>query len=514
MRHNGWLRVLAVLVPLALSGCLSSEGLYEDVHTSRVSAYQTWQGQRSAERASETLLKGQLSLQDSLKVALVQNKQLQAALEEKEVARGQVVASYSEVLPKLTAVANYTRLDKVSSFDVGGQSVALGFENNYSADLVVSQPIFRGGAISAAIRASRLFAYLSDESVRGQVQQTIYEVARTYYDALLAQELYAVNEDAVKSAEIHLEDVKRKRGEGIASQFDVLRAEVDLSNFRAEMIQQLNRIHLSKTRLLKTMGVSQDSDVKLTGELTYEPMKPVLEEAVRLAHMNRPDLYQAELGVRLEQEALTIAKSRYWPSVDAVFTQGWSRPDPHTSSLDKWGDVWTAGVTASWPIFDGLAREGRVIQERAKLKKSKIELLDAQERALLEVQQAILSLRDAEEFVESQRQSSGRAEEGLRLAQVGYREGINTEVEVADARAALTRAKGFYYQAVYSHNVARLDLQRAMGILGPRAGETGPPVKSQPTPGHIEEFVVPKPEAGEHGAEKDSGQPQDNQGDK
>jgi outer membrane protein TolC len=131
------------------------------------------------------------------------------------------------------------------------------------------------------------------------------------------------------------------------------------------------------------------------------------------------------------------------------------------------------------------------MEEKAALKKRNIELLDAQERAQFEAQRAILSLADAEEFVESQKLSLQRAEEGLRLAVVGYREGVNTEVEVTDARAALTRAKGLHYQAVYSHALARLDLQRAMGILGPRAGDNTVPTEPPSKPSHIDEFSVP-----------------------
>ena len=480
-----------VLAPALLGGCVSSDALYEDVRASRTAAYRQWQHDRQTEQASETRLSGKLTLQDGLKLALANNKQLLATVQDKAAARGGVVESYSAVLPAVTASGGYTRLDSVSSFSVGGTSVSLGQVNNYSVDLAVSQPLFRGGAITGQLRSAQLALCLSDEGVRAQVQQTIYDVARAYYDTLLAQQLFTVNEEAVKSAEAHLADVTRKRAQGVASEYDVLRAQVDVSNFRAEMIQQRNRIHLAKTSLLKAMGVSQDSVVELSDDLVYASMKPVLEEAVRLAHENRPDLYQAELGVRLQREALRITRSRYWPSVDATFTQQWTRPDPHDSMLDAWGGAWSGGVVARWTLFDGLAREGAVIRDKAVLKRRNIELLDAQERALLEVQQAVLSLRDAEEFVESQRLNLQRAQEGLRLSEVGYREGVNTEVEVTDARSALTRARALHYQTLYDHNLARLNLQRAMGILGPKPGATVVPAEPPARPSRIDEFEVP-----------------------
>ncbi len=474
-----WLVLFAMGCSMALGGCMSDASLYNSVYSSRTASYQSWQRSHAAEAQSLPELSGKLSLQDAIKVALAHNKPLLAVIQDKEVARGRVIESYSEALPKVSGVANYTRLDELG-FSIGDL-------DNYSVDLQIRQPIFRGGAISAAMRAAKIFSFLTDETVRGQVQATIFDVASNYYDALLAQQLYRVNREAVVSAEAHLKDVQTKFSKGVASRFDILRAEVDVSNFKAETIQQQNRLHLARTRLFKAMGVSQDTQIALSDELTYDPIRPVLEEAVRIAQLNRPDLYQAELGVRLQEEAVRIAKSQYWPKVDALFTQGWARPDPHTSTGD-WGDRWVAGVQLEIPIFDGLRREGRLIQEKAALEREKIERMDAEERALLEIQQALLSLRDAEEFAESQRLNLQRAEEGLRLAEVGYREGVNTEVEVVDARAALTTARGLYYQAVYSHTVARLFLQRAMGILGPRAGDRAVPKESPVRPSRIEEF--------------------------
>jgi len=472
---------------LLLSGCVTERSMYSSLQHRRAEAYRRWRIAHESQAASETRLKGRLSLDDALKLALTHNKALLSALQEQKVSRGRVIEAYSNVLPSLKATAAYTRLDKVPGFDVAGHTVSLGDVDNYSAALEVKQPLFRGGSIPAAWRAARWYSLLANETVRAAVQTVIYEVARAYYDTLLAQHLYEVNRDAVESAKAHLSDVRLKRREGIASDFDVLRAEVDVSLFQADMIQQQNQVHLAKTRLLRVMGVSQDSDVTLSGELTYNPMEPVIEAAVQMAYQNRPDLYQAELSVELQQEALRIARSACWPEVRAWARQEWARPDPHTSEVE-WGDAWSAGISVDWQLFDGFGREGRVRQEKARLRQREIQLVDAEERALLEIRQAILSLRDAEEFVESQRMNLKRAKEALRLAKVEYEQGIAEAVTVTEARAALTRARGLYYQAVYRHTIARLDLQRAMGILGPRAGGSPTHLTAPVRPGEIEQF--------------------------
>jgi outer membrane protein TolC len=120
------------------------------------------------------------------------------------------------------------------------------------------------------------------------------------------------------------------------------------------------------------------------------------------------------------------------------------------------------------PLFDGFSREGDVIQQDAKLKQSLVSLTDAEETTLFELTKALFSIENTDEFVQSQQLSFTQATEGHRLAQAGYREGVNTQVEVIDAETAMTKSKSLYYQAIYSHTIAKLDLQKAMGVLSPR----------------------------------------------
>jgi outer membrane protein len=215
------------------------------------------------------------------------------------------------------------------------------------------------------------------------------------------------------------------------------------------------------------MGVSQDSDFVLADEFVYAPMEVSMEQAVETAFTNRPDLYSQEYQIRAQREQLRIARSQYLPNISGYFTNTWSNPSPTAfgSSTNAWGRIWEAGVQGTWPIFDGFQREGTIIQEKARLRQAQIGLIDAEETAIYELTQALLSMKDAEEFVQSQRLNLTRANEGLRLAEVGYQEGINTQVEVIDAQSALTEARVNYYQSIYSHVVSKLAVQRAMGTI-------------------------------------------------
>jgi len=458
-----------VIVTFLLAGCASDKRLYEDVRLSRDAAYKRWETRKRQEEQFQPIIKGKLSIEDSLKLTLSNNKVLQRILQEKEVARGQRLSSYSAILPTVALSADYQRLDEVTSFDIdtptGKSSVQFGDVDNYAVGLTVTQPIFAGGSIPARINAARLFSLLTDQTVREAIQEVVYAAQYAYHDVLLSQHLVEISADAVRSARAHLDSVRQKQQGGIASDFDVLRAEVELSNFQAEFIQNKNAIDIAKANLVKVMGVSQDSDFVLSDELEYIPLKVTMEQAVEAAYRNRPDLYSREFDIKYQKEMLKIIQSRYWPAVNAYYTNTWSKPDPHSMMEIEWGHAWQAGVMASLPIFDGFAREGEVITQKARVKQAQVDLIDAEETALFELTKALLSIENANEFVESQRLNLTRAREGLRLAEVGYKEGTNTQVEMIDAQAALTTARVNYYQAIYSHIIAKLYLHKAMGTL-------------------------------------------------
>lgn len=436
-----------------------------DVEASRKAAIAAWQRSLAGEPDSvRPTIKGELSLEAAQVLAMGNNKQLLATIQERLVAAGRLTEAWSAIYPTAVVTGTYRRADELNGFRAGPQAITIGALNNYTFNLALSQPIFSGGAIEAGIRAARVATLIADEQVRAAVQATLFQVRKAYYDVLLATELVRVSEFDLELAKRHLADVEKKLKAGTAKEYDVLRARVEITNIEAELIGRQDAQRLAMAQLLRILGVAQNSQVVLTGKLVHESASPEIEKAVAAAFRQRPELLLAELAIRAQNEALRVARAGWFPVLSVFFDRTYSRPDPHTM-VDEWGDAWNAGGSLRWVIFDGWRTSGRVKQERARLRQGEIRLLDAEEQVLLEVQQAILSIEDAEKLVASQSANIERAREGLRLAEVGYRAGVATEVEVLDARQALSKAQALYYQALYAHMMARLLLEKATGAL-------------------------------------------------
>ena len=437
------------LCTILFSGCLTRDALYDDLRETRDTAYDAWL--RVRESGDIPIPAESLTVDESIRIALLYNKAIQAKIQEREIARGQLLSAYRLALPRLDAAA----------------STAIGSSDADNAQLTFRQPIFRGGGATAGLRAAKLYAFWSDEGVRDTAQIVIRQATADYYAALLAENLCQVNRDAVTSAEAHLNDVRVKRTNGVASKYDELRAQVDVANFRAELIRQENNLVLAKNSLLRTLGTATDAQINLSDKLKHVPAAVTLEDAIKTAYSNRPDLYMAELNIRMQRENLRALRGTYLPEVDFTLR---ASTDRNRDGDDEWRGTQRAALELNWSLFDGLGREGEIISAKARLKQREIELKSVEENVFLDVQQALLSLKNAEEYVESQRLNLTHAEEGLRLAMTGYREGVNTEVEVVDARSSLTETSGNYYKALYDHSMARLSLDYAMGLLGTDAG--------------------------------------------
>ena len=415
---------------------------------------------------SGVYLSGPLLLWEAVALAHGYNRPLQQERLGREIARGRVAASYSEALPSLALSGDYVRRDEELGTTREGVYVPTRFQDQTAAGLRLTQPLFNG-RIGAALRAAQLYGEWTEAAIRAATEAVQRETIRAYYSAVLSEHLLAVNQKALETAERQLENVQARRRQGMSSNYDGLRAQVEVSNFRAQVLQARNDRDVAYTALYRLMGASPESAAELVDEVPLVAEEISFAEAARTALERRADLAEAEYALRMQRESVAVAKSRYLPEVSGYVSQAWANPDPHDSARDDWGDEWQAGVQLSLPLFDGFDRRGTLIQERAKLRQLEIALRDAEERTVSEIRQGVLSLKTAEEFAHSQSQNLETAQEALRLVEAGLKEGQNAPIEVMDARQALTKASANYYQSIFAHAMARVALQQAMGLMSP-----------------------------------------------
>jgi outer membrane protein TolC len=167
--------------------------------------------------------------------------------------------------------------------------------------------------------------------------------------------------------------------------------------------------------------------------------------------------------------------------MDAFVQDAETKPDPHDQTQNSWGNAWSAGLSLTYRVFDGFKTQSQVREAEAQLKQYEVTLRDTEERTLLQIKQAILSIEDASKEVAAQQASVEQAKEAQRLTELGFRQGVRLQVELLDAQRALTNAEATYATAVYNHELARLQLEQAIGALeAPSEGNPQEPVAPVP----------------------------------
>jgi outer membrane protein len=233
------------------------------------------------------------------------------------------------------------------------------------------------------------------------------------------------------------------------------------------LIRAKNDYLISEINLAKTLGL----DPGPSGRPTFTPVgalsvvdQPLnLVDALNIAKARRPFLKVQRQQIKIQAENIKIALAGYQPTIDGHAGYLF-RNSRLTDDIEDVVDGWFFGFTGTWNIFDGGATYGRVKQARAQLESAKVTYDDSVQQVVLEVQQAYANLVTQRETIRSQQKNVEQANEALRLANERLAAGAGTQLEVLDARVALTRAQSTEVLARGDYNIAMAELNRSTAV--------------------------------------------------
>jgi|YelNatPaOPRAMG01_1025707.scaffolds.fasta_scaffold07622_2 outer membrane protein TolC len=410
-----------------------------------------------------------VTLEDCLALALQQNPTIRNAQHEIQRRQGLVLQARAAALPQLTATGQYKRVDdnaiEIYPFQT---SLPANEKQPWAATVEVSQLLYAGGRVRAAVRAAKLAEQIAVLDFQRTVADVLLAVRQTFYRVLLTRAQITVREQAVQLLQQQLHDVQLRFAAGTVPQFNVLRAEVELANARPALIRAQNDHRLAKEALARLLALDDPAarpaftPLTVAGQLEFARRDDSLPAALTQALARRPELQQAAKRVQQKKEAVTVATAGAHPQF-SLFADYGIRNTTYGSDLDDTVHGWAVGVKATWNLFDGLETRGKVVQAKAELQQADCDAADTRRRIEFEVRQAYSDYLQACELIAAQKKVVAQAEESLRLATARFNAGSGTQLDVLSAQTALTEARSNEIQALYDYNVALAALDRATG---------------------------------------------------
>jgi outer membrane protein TolC len=402
-----------------------------------------------------------ITLEDALRVAMEKNKDIQKAREYRVQLQGRYVEERAAALPQVVIRAGASR-DRDETQKAFGPFYPLGRET-WSAGVNVSQVIYSFGQVEAAIRAAKKALSSGEEQLRLYQQAALRDVSASFYDLLLAKELHSLARQNQEQRARHRDEARRKFAAGVATDYDVLAAEVAAENAAPEVIRTANLILTNREKLRFLLGL-EGEEVDVQGKLeTVFSLYPAYEESVEVAWKKRPEIVDMGYQMAVAGELITIAEAGDKPRVDFRGGYGWQDLDIEMSQAD--GQVWTAGLFLSFPIFDGLRTRGKVTQARSNLSTLKIEEAKLKDAIALQTRDAVYAVREAGEIIKGLSGTVTQGERLLFMAEKGYEFGVKTRLDVDDAQLNLMQAMTSLARAKRDCLVARVMLTWVMGTI-------------------------------------------------
>ncbi|MGA2362894.1 MAG: TolC family protein [Candidatus Aminicenantales bacterium] len=385
-------------------------------------------------------------------------------------------------LPALKLGAGYTRLSEVPPFEVtlpispNPIVVSQNYFNSYNLRIGVQQPLFTGFRLEAGTESARFLEKAAGLDLEKDRAEFIFAVKCAYWGLARAGELEKVVAENINQVTEHLKDVRAFFSQGLLTNNEVLRAELQLSNAEMMRIDARNAVEVARTSLNSLIGLPLETEVELTTSaeslaVTLPPAgeKEGEDEAaarslIQTALADRPELKSADFRIRASEAGVKAARSGWYPQIFLSGNYYDLRPNPRLMpAKDEFYGTWDVGISLSFDLWNWGQTKSQTEQARAQLDQARDARKLLNDQAVLEVTQSRLTLGQAWQKTGVAGQAVAQAEENLRVTRERFKQGLALNIEVLDAEVSLLQAKINRTQAAIDLVLAQARLQKALG---------------------------------------------------
>lgn len=418
----------------------------------------------------------ELTLKDAYDLMLTKNGEIKASNFEVKAMEEEHKATKGLRLPTVGVSGTYLHLDEDIAVDLNTQrdmvgsllsitdasavlgdwNITLQEKNLGFATADISMPIFAGGKINAANKASEIKLSLSENHHQQKENELTINLITYYFKLKLAKEAEILRNEVYKTVLLHNNQATKFFENGMIPEVETLNAKVALSSANRELLGAKKDVALATTALQNLIGATAINNINTT--FTKPTIVKPLNEFQNDMLSENVQLKSIEKNQELAKVGVKVENSDYYPKV-GVFGKYVLWKD----NLPLVDTKWFVGVGVEWDLFNGFQREHKI--KASKYKASQVEEIDKQARLNLTTYTEKLynTMQKELEQYESLNADEVFANKLKFMRTRAFEEGTGTSLEVVDATLKLTEIKLHKIKALYEYNVAYGELMVLTG---------------------------------------------------
>ena len=337
----------------------------------------------------------------------------------------------------------------------------------YTISVMLTQPIYMGGGIIAANRMAKIGEEMAANNIEATTQSTLHSIDQAYWLVVSVHHKKQLAESYLEVVKKLDNDVQKMIAEGVATRADGLKVAVKVNEAEMSLTQAENGLALSKMLLCQLCGLPVENDVHLEDEESADLVATANVENTdnSVAMENRPELKLLDNALDLSRQSTKLVRAAFLPQV--ILTGGYmaSNPNLFNGFERKLSGVWNVGVVVRVPLWNWM--EGAYKVRASKIASSIVQLErdDISEKIELQVSQCKFKVNEANRRLSLARKNVENAEENLRCANVGFKEGVLQTTDVMAAQTAWLQAQSQKIDAEIDVRLSQVNLKKALGVL-------------------------------------------------
>ena len=355
-----------------------------------------------------------------------------------------------------------------------GQHIVDGFRtdtrNTIGGAVTVTQPLFMGGAIVAANKMADINEDMAANSLEAKQQTILFNIDHAYWQVVSLHHKQKLAESYVELVKKLKSDVQKMIDKGVATKGDGLSVGVRVNEAEIALMEVKDGLVLAKMLVCQLCGLPVDENITLADEASEElssdsDIQELTEAPIETATANRPELKLLQNTVDLTKQTTNVLKAGNLPQV--LLTGGYaiSNPNIFNGFEKKFGGFWNAGVLVRVPIWNWGDVKSKVRASKGATTMANLELAEARELIELQVNQSSFRVNEAYKKLEMAQANVANADENLRMANLGFKEGTVSHTIVMEAQTAWQLAQSKKIDAEIGVKLSQVELQKALGTL-------------------------------------------------